>query len=195
MKIRKVKNHEIVPGRIVFRDNKRDSVKNRKSHQQNVRVENLENCVCEGCTLGPIETRPILATLRFTTGYLKYKKFGPLFEESLRFFDGRKHKFAHSLCAYEHGIVIDDLEMDKCMLCPKNHDGEPRPYQFYCEREPRECCLLVEQGYFQENKGGLFARFIAEKQVAVHWACAREEWRQALLTEEFDEDLHYVSPE
>jgi hypothetical protein len=194
MKIRNVKNNEIIPGRIVFRHNNRHSIQTNERHQQKAHGEKMEICVCEGCSLGPIEIKPILASMRFTTGYLKYRKFGPFFEESLRFFDGRKHKFAHSLCAYEHGIIIDELKMDKCMLCPKKHDREPRPYQFYCEREPEECCLLVEQGYFQSRKGGLFAKFVAEKQAVVHWACAREEWRQALLTEEFDEDLHYVSP-
>lgn len=155
---------------------------------QEKRQGGLEICLCEDCHFGPIEVQPIMAVLRFTTGYLRYRKFGPWFEESLRFFDGRKHKFTHSICAYDQGIVIDRLRRDLCVLCPSTEEG----IQFYCEREPKECCLLVEQGYFHPVKGGRFSRFIPEKTGAVHWACARVVWNQRLLTEEFDGNLHDV---
>jgi hypothetical protein len=125
---------------------------------------------------------------------VKELKSGPYFEERLLFHDGARHKFAHSVCAYDDGIRPSELSMEFCTLpgcndnfkCSRNsdrvdHDGLYLPGddpEWGCEPEG---CLLVERGYFKTMKGGRFLSFVVEQRGAVHWACAESEWRWPAL--------------
>ena len=159
-------------------------VRNRSSNSNSHDVgdQGVVPCIAEDCPHGKINPDDDPTVVRFTTGYLTYRKFGPFFEEKLLFPDGRKRKFSHGLCSLDHAVNIDDLTMDLCVLCG---------VQFYCEREPRECTVLVETGHFHPMKGGRFVKFVRDKAGVVHWACARTCWNwqffkglSATITEE-----------
>jgi hypothetical protein len=125
---------------------------------------------------------------------VKTLKSGPFFDECLRFPDGKRHKFAHALCAYDAGLRLEELGMEFCTL-----DGCNR--NFVCERNSQnrdeegcylpgeaaewgcepEGCLYVERGYFRSMKGGKFLKFVCEQRGAVHWACARGIWKWEIL--------------
>ena len=152
-------------------------------------VAGVEECIWEDCDLGPLDARLDLAVIRFTLGFVKTIRSGPIFEEKLLFPDLSRHKFAHAVCAYDAGVRVNELSMEFCTLpkCNTNfmcsrhsgltdYDGLYLPNkdaEWGCEPEG---CLLLEHGYFQSKKGGRFVTFVPEKRGAVHWACARAEW-------------------
>jgi hypothetical protein len=136
--------------------------------------EFFEPCVCSDCTKGEIDPSELEAAVRFSLGYLRYStKVGPLFDQWAVFYDQKKHKFAHSLCAMDQGVTLELLRMGECAL--------PRcGRQFFCEREPKEGCILVELGEFQRTKRGL-GKFEPRTGATVHWACARKTWNREIL--------------
>lgn len=154
----------------------------------------LERCVHVDCVFGPIEKRPELAVVRFTPGFVQRLKWGNFFKSCLKFEDDKRHKFAHYECCYDAGLRMEDLSMDRCTLgcngdyaCWRNADETDAEGLYKPNKRPEwgcepSGCILVEHGYFESTKSGLYLRFIPKQGAAVHWACAKAVWDWELLT-------------
>ena len=167
-------------------------------------------CVFAECEHGAIEECAgdhgnQLAVIRFTPGMVVDLKSGPLFKENLRFPDKSKYKFAHADCAWEAGLRLNSLSMDKCLLpgcgryfqCSRDSSEVDVDGVYVPAKRPKwgcvpEGCLHVERGTVDWVKGGRFLKFTQIERGAVHWACARGVWKWELfqgLTPSFASEL------
>lgn len=125
-------------------------------------------CIASDCTSSRIDRLSASAVVRFSLGHILYKKAGAIFKPKYQFHDGTLLKFAHSICAYDAGVDLEDTTTDHCKLCGQ---------QFFCAVDPVECCVRFELGELESRA----AKFLLSSRGAVHWACARVKWSKELM--------------
>jgi hypothetical protein len=126
-------------------------------------------CIASDCTNNRIDQLSASAVVRFALGHILYKKAGAIFKPKYQFHDGTLLKFAHSICAYDAGVDLEEPTTDHCRLCGQ---------QFFCAVDPVECCIRFELG---EMEAQAASKFVLNSRGAVHWACARVKWSKELM--------------